>query len=394
MNANKIIKSYITMNTMFSIGVGLPMSTYVILVTSNGVSIEHVPILKLVMLLTVFIMEVPTGLIGDVIGRAKSISTCFIILVIGSAIYYVSRTIYMYAVAEAVLALGITFYSGSAQAWLVDNIRKQGYANDLTSVFSKVNAYQIAGGLFGGIAGAFLAEKSLSLPWAIAACVFLGVLIFSVKVIMNEEENSSTSSDSKNTFIMKIKSIREFICVNKGYQYIVLASIILSFFAMPLNMFWQPYFNQQYLSVKMMGVINGLIQLSLLAGTHIGGRYKIDTAMKGIIGAVMLISIALVGVYISENVLLVLVLYLFHEVGRGILSPIQSSVVNRIIPADTRATLLSVISMTALIGYMLAALIFSGIVSHSIKSTWLVVAIVVILIIPLYYKALKYAGSI
>lgn len=343
------------------------------------------------MLVVVFLSEIPTGVIGDSVGRARSMSICFATMVLGSVIYFVSRSLLIFAIGEAVLAIGISFYSGSAQAWLVDSLHNIGYDKDLTSVFSKVNTYRITGAIIGGLIGSIIASYSLQLSWAAAACIFVSCFIYSVLMLhdgigLTEHENAVPKRSSKQTVRYAFKYIKS----NKAFKYFLLASIVFSFFSMPLNMFWQPFFNDIFNSILMMGVINALIHVSLVSGNLIGGKYTLSGAKKVIYLGVLVTALSLVAIYFTRSALVILILFLIHEIGRGILSPIQSTIANRTIPSRERATLLSINSMVGLFGYVTAVICLSGIAKVSIQRTWLIAGLSLLFVLPIYNAVLKF----
>src|SRR4030081_1460406 len=72
--------------------------------------------------LTIFICEVPTGIVADVVSRKLSIVIGY--LVMGTAIVFCGAVAQPWAVmvAWAVWGFGYTFTSGATDAWLADEI--------------------------------------------------------------------------------------------------------------------------------------------------------------------------------------------------------------------------------------------------------------------------------
>jgi MFS transporter, DHA3 family, tetracycline resistance protein len=91
------------------------------------VTVVHMSPLQLVLVgtfmeLTIFVCEVPTGIVADVVSRKLSIVVGY--LVMGAAIVFCGAVAQPWAVmvAWAVWGFGYTFTSGAADAWLADEI--------------------------------------------------------------------------------------------------------------------------------------------------------------------------------------------------------------------------------------------------------------------------------
>jgi predicted MFS family arabinose efflux permease len=82
----------------------------------------------------------------------------------------------------------------------------------------------------------------------------------------------------------------------------------------------------------------------------------------------------------------VLIWFMVHEVGRGVFRPLKKGYLNRRIETDKRATILSFDSMINQVGCGLG-LVISGVLAEgwSMKTAWLVSAIMVIVAIPVFY---------
>jgi hypothetical protein len=92
---------------------------------------------------------------------------------------------------------------------------------------------------------------------------------------------------------------------------------------------------------------------------------------------------------------LVLTGFLTHEVGRGMIKPIQKSYLNKHIPSDKRATVLSFESMMGKLGAA-GGLVVLGWVgkNYSIQDAWLVSGILILFLIPIYLKVSQNENSL
>ena len=81
------------------------------------------------------LFEVPTGVVADTVGRRASYLLGTLMLA-GSTLLYVAlwqieAAFWAWAIVSILLGLGFTFFSGAAEAWLVDALTATGFTGEL-----------------------------------------------------------------------------------------------------------------------------------------------------------------------------------------------------------------------------------------------------------------------
>lgn len=122
--------------------------------------------------------EIPTGYVGDRIGRRAS-------LAVGKALSAVALTAYVfvqsplgYVVLNLVWAVGWAFRSGTEDAWLYDLLASHGEAAGFTRISSRANTLLLVTSAGTAIAAGVLVNVSWALPFfANAALTSLGIPI-------------------------------------------------------------------------------------------------------------------------------------------------------------------------------------------------------------------------
>ncbi|SHH20803.1 MFS transporter [Halobaculum gomorrense] len=152
---------------------------------SVGLSFTQIAILEAAYNLTTVVAEVPTGYVGDLIGRRLS-------LVVGTAI--IAGTLAGIAFSTtfpALLALyvlwsvGYAFRSGSEDAWLYDSLVGD---REFATVRGRGESVALAVGVSGAVAGGWLAGIDLSLPFLVAA----GVTAVGALVLLTVDDAGGT----------------------------------------------------------------------------------------------------------------------------------------------------------------------------------------------------------
>ncbi|MFB6197528.1 MAG: MFS transporter, partial [Halobacteriaceae archaeon] len=143
-------------------GPGFIAPVYILYVLANGVSFAELGVIGAIQSGIVLVGEIPTGYVGDRIGRRNS-------LLIGQLLYAVSALglivgdeFIFLALAFATLSFGQTFVSGSGDAWLYDILKELMSEDDFTQVRGR-----------GGAIG----------KWVTAVTMILGALLYAVKPV-------------------------------------------------------------------------------------------------------------------------------------------------------------------------------------------------------------------
>lgn len=82
----------------------------------------QIQILQSWFMLWIFLLEVPTGLIGDVKGRKYSVIFGYALMAVGALIYGSFPNFYVFLFAEFVFAMGVSFNSGAEEALMYDTL--------------------------------------------------------------------------------------------------------------------------------------------------------------------------------------------------------------------------------------------------------------------------------
>ncbi|MFC7096292.1 MFS transporter [Halobaculum marinum] len=135
---------------------------------SVGLSFTQIAVLEAAYNVTTVVAEVPTGYLGDRLGRRAS-------LVVGTGVIAATLAGIAFATTfPALLALyvlwsvGYAFRSGTEDAWLYDSLVGDG---DFAAVRGRGESVALAVGVGGAVVGGWLAGLDLTLPFLVAAVV-------------------------------------------------------------------------------------------------------------------------------------------------------------------------------------------------------------------------------
>jgi len=370
------IRLYLLFTLVTKLGISFVSATYVIFLISRGLSLFEVNLVNFVFFTTLFLCEIPTGAVADVFGRKTSfVISCFLFSV-GMFIYAASRSFWGFALAEATAALGATFSSGAFQAWLVDKLKYQSHSESLGPVFAKEQQIAPIAGIIGAVAGAFLADKDLTLPWIVGGGImfYAGLLALA---LMKEEYFVRQSFSLKSG----LQSMKNTVAASVHYgikskvvRFIVLMGVLQYFAIQAPKMQWQQLFSQFLPNKTNLGFVFGGISICLIIGSALSPRFLklMGNEKRALVASQIGIGAGVVATVLLKWFPLAIGVFLLHEVARGLFRPLKDVYLNDNIPSRERATLISFESMSHHIGGMVG-LLFSGFLAEyaSIATAWM-----------------------
>ncbi len=376
----KIILIYQTARIGFEFSFLFFAAHYVVYLQSFGLNLLQVNTVNAVFMIGVLMMEIPTGVIADLVSRKKSYLIGLWLKSVGFFGYFLASSFVSFIMSELILAAGACFISGALEAWLVDELRKRGDDFSLTYIFSDTEYKATIAQIFGGGAGGILATFNPQLPWFTGA-IFLALLAVIMTIIMPTDANSITTSakEKQQLFITYLKE-----GVKIGYHHKLLRRLFIllaisAFSWQPVNMFWQPFF-KSYWGMLSLGFIWMAIKITIALANKTAGKIKQGTEVT-IYWSLLQSAITIFLLTFINNLPLILGLFIFHEVGRGLFSPLKKSLINQQITTHhLRATILSLESMLTKIGATLG-LIISGYIgkNEGIIFSWKIFSALLIL---------------
>lgn len=338
---------------------------------AQGLNFTQIAILEAIYNLTTVLGEIPTGYVGDRVGRRNS-------LLIGTGLITVtlvgiglSESFYALAVLYAVWSMGYNFRSGSEDAWLYDTLTDELSEGEFAHVRGRGESVSLAVGAGAAILGGYLGSINLSLPWFVAAAVTgLGAVVL---LTLDEPETYKKTDTGGLSFgqILEIvtdalsrRNIRALIL----YYYVLYAAVTYLVFV-----FLQPIFETVVVDLGISpGQVESLLGWFYAAYSLFGAVLSYYTgAIKEYIGIrtwflvlPFAVGAALIGMYFVP--ILALPTFL---VARGLADVTRSfagQYVNDRIETVGRATVLSAMAMVSgltVIPFQLGSGVISDIVS-------------------------------
>lgn len=353
---------------------------------------------------SVFLFEVPTGVVADSFSRRRSVIIGVFIIGAGFVLNGLVPLFGTIVLAQILWGLGYTFTSGALQAWISDEIGEQ----DSALAFLKGSRMEQWGGLLGVALSIGLATISLQAPILIGGSLFIALGVY-LLLHMRETGFTPVPAEGRNGWNHLASTFRQGLTMVKirpaliailgvgflygmyseGYDRLWTAHLVDSFtFPMipGLDHLADP---AEFNLVIWFGALKAAVMvLSALALSLIEKRLH-RPRMNALITSLTLCSgvlvLCLLAFALAHNLVLMLVLVALIGMVREVINPIYTAWVNQRLDSSVRATVISLSSQVDAIGQIaggpvVGVIAKSASISSGLLASGLILAPVLILL--------------
>jgi DHA3 family tetracycline resistance protein-like MFS transporter len=309
---------------------------------------------------TIFLFEVPTGIVADIYSRRLSAVIGF--AMIGGA-YLVAGAFPVFAAiigSQVIWGIGYTFTSGAYEAWLVDEIGQERAGE----AFIRAGQVSRVLGLAGVAISVGLGAINLQLPVLAGGGLMLLMAIF-LLFNMPETGFAPTPREDRSTFGKMADTFRDGIKVVRGRPkliYILAIGVFVGLYSEGWDRLWQLHLIDtiglpavgNLPTVAWFGLINvASTGVAVLAAEGMRRRLDMNNELA-VQRAIFIINGLMVGGLVfyglSGSFALAMGAWFMFSIPRGLAHPVMQTWTNAHIDKQVRATVLSVQSQTDAIG--------------------------------------------
>lgn len=329
----------------------------------------------------IFLLEIPTGAVADFLGRKVSILLGLGVGIIGVWVYVSHPHYIVFLGGEVILAISYTLLSGADEALIYDTLKKLHNTEISKKVFSNMESFKLAGIVIGAVSGGFIA-KNLGLryplllqagPFAIAGC-----LAFTFKEARVSENRPGLS------FREYKKILREgikYFLGNRTLKILTLDMVVVFAFSWLMIWFYQALLQNAGVDITYFGFVHAFM---CLAQIFIISNFIRLERWLGAKKRLLFLGAFLTGVFyimlgvtrFKPLVILGIILSAGFGLSRG---PLFSNYMNKHIPSERRATVLSTTSMLRTFSIVIANITAGFLAYWSIPYTLLVSGIIILI---------------
>lgn len=393
------VKLYSLIVFLRSLSTGLLVPVLSLLLIDKGASLSNISIIMGIYSLTVVVLELPTGILADVIGRKKIFCLSLIVALFGYSVILIGQGMIF-------LCIGIIFYgtsralsSGSFDALFIDSYIETFGKDKLHKITVRLSVLDSLGLSLGALTGGVLPKFSQSLivdigtfDLNLVAEILLIIIVLLLSVVFISE--NSKSEIKKNISLKNhIKDSSLIVIKNRTIKCIFISAFATGFFLLTIETYWQPHFTSLLPDNSMywlLGIISFLYFASSIFGSIISEkiieRYNLDFKKMYLILRTMLVS-SLIVAALQLNAYSFIVFYTLIYLFLGMSNIPENVILNSEIPGNIRASVLSVNSLVLQMGGLTGSLINSFIINYiSIPVLWMIAAGVIFITILIISK--------
>jgi len=304
----------------------------------------------------VVVLEVPTGMVADRVGKRTSLVFGMLIIFLGFVAYAMSRTFAAFLLVEIVLALGLAFYSGADSALLYDTLKALGREEEFKRIEGEASAVRLISFAISNLAGGVIGSWSLvAAMWASALGPLLGLIVVLGFVEVQPRNPQETLRTALRGYSELLSQALKFVRKQQYVRWQILFFGVLSCSATWLLWLYQPYMSHSGLDIWAFGGAFALFNLvAALCSRHAD---DLETRLGGwrtnaVIVVLQVVPLLLMATFIGPMSFLFI---LGHQAVRGFVRPIINDRILRYTFADKRATVLSLNMMCSRLFFALSA---------------------------------------
>ncbi|HLD64044.1 MAG TPA: MFS transporter [Candidatus Peribacteraceae bacterium] len=318
---------------------------------AKGLTFTEIMLLESLLLIGIMLFEVPTGILGDRIGRKWSIVCGVIVGLLAWIPWFLADGFALFGLSFFLSGIAIAFQSGSDQALIYDDLKSRGEEANVQRIMGRYFGSMTFGTAVAALIGGYLAaSQRLDIFYDLyklnVVVQFLGLLVL---LTVKEPKRTATGEERahgpETSFTLFKEGVRR-LSSHAKLRRIALLSLFTMPFSFVLIYIFQPYFLSAGVPATWYGVavfIASLLSINAKIFAH-----KIEQWFGVSRGALLVTLLPAVFWFLMAMVfhpVYSVLLYILNDASGNVRDPIFSDYLNRHIESHNRATVLSTISL-------------------------------------------------
>ncbi|MHB1316216.1 MAG: MFS transporter [Christensenellales bacterium] len=371
-----------------NISLGLMIPVLSLMLLDKGSSLSGLALVLGVYSLCVFLFEIPSGILADLLGRKRVfLLSCIFNMVSAAALLFLHGWRIIFGI--VFWGMGKAFASGSFDALVIDRVVAEKGPDHLPAVTGELALIETLGIAGGAVLGGVLPGLSKSmLPFLgtydlnlLAKCLLCGVTALLAAVYLKE---APVAAQKRTSLKSHLKESAAFLKENRTVRLLILGVFFGGVFISTVEAYWQPVF--MGFAGEGMGWALGIVSFACFGFASLGSivmkkalclrqgiRLRLYHSAR-ILLALCLVVFALQRSAAGFAAVFVVVYFLFAAANVA-----ESTLINHELPCSIRASFLSLVSFAFQGGAMAASPFCSIIVQYQgIEALWIATGILLL----------------
>lgn len=358
----------------------LYIHAYALLLTGRGLTLIQISLLESVVIGTIFLMEVPTGILADRIGRKWSIFFATFGLMTAEFLFIFARDFPWYIGISFITGTSFAFASGAVEAMVYDSLPEKGREDAMKRAMGRVNSWGQIAFFISPIIGAFIIGDA-SLDNFIPAIALTSFALFIGCIIsLTLKEPKGEWDHEKQSTVELFRDGISIIVKNPRFRRLALLMIFtVPFTGTLVTTFAPPYLTQNEVTPFLVGVVMSVGHLLGAFTQHYA--YKIEKWLGQRTAIAVLILLPGVMYWVLSLVagpVPTMFVIIFMYGTNDMKAPLFSAYQNALISSRNRATVLSLINMFVSLFVAIFAPLYASIAQQSLTLAFMVMGTMII----------------
>lgn len=345
MNYNAQLRKNINKNYIYTLfqNIDLTRGIWMIYLANKGMSLTQLGLLETIFHITSFLMEVPTGAIADIFGRKKSRISGRVFSLISVVILLAADNFLWFAISFVFTALSYNLESGAGDALIYDSLKEIGEEDKYMQISGKKEVFYQFAGVVSFLAGGYMASRSYGTAFAITIIIGAAALLQSFGFKEPSVGRRHEAGEKGNVFIKQLTESIQVVKNNPRISFLIIFTEIILTFGTSLFYYLQNFLKGAGYNEAAIGLIYAsAFLMSALTAPQV---HRMERVVKerGILFIAPLLTVGCIwGIAFSRYHYVFFILLMITE---EIVYVAMSDYINKMIPSENRATILSFSSM-------------------------------------------------
>lgn len=357
----------------------LYLHAYALLLQSRDLTLLQISMIESVVIASVFLMEVPTGVLADRFGRKWSIVISTALLMCGELMFLFARDFSLYLVMAMLTGTGFAFVSGAAESLIYESLPRDGRDAAMQKVMARYAGVGQVAFFLSPLVGSVLLGDLAPERFNIAILGTVGVLFVGVLVSLTLREPAADWEVRRaSPLSIAREGWRGFIANPPLRRFALFVIVTMPFNGLLVTTLAAPYLTS--VQVPPVWVAGALSAGSLIAvftptlAARLGRRFGLMSTLRflTLIPAAFYLIAAFSG-QAPAGWGIIVALYAVNDMRMPLVSAYQ----NKLIDSTSRATTLSLVNMLGSLYAAAAAPVFAAIATQSIAAGFAALALVI-----------------
>lgn len=328
---------------------------------------------------TIFLAEIPTGLIADKIGRKFSIIISLALQLIGEILFLFAQNYLFFIIISVIAGIGFAFQSGCSQALVYDSLKEEKRENEMKKAAGSIGSFFQAGHVIGALASSFIVSQIVQSKIILSILLTIASVGISLLISLFLKEPRAGYKHVEKNPLEIISQSFTLIKQNSSLKKIILLGIFTTPFAGYLRNFHPPYFQLANIAPFWLGLSLGAGGIfAALASKYAYKFERIFGIEKDMFLATSLPGLLYIFMALIIHPVFIVILFISNFGYMSLQDPLFADYYNIHIKSEVRATVLSTINMFSSAYIALIGLAIGWIADLSVLYAFLFMGIIVL----------------